>query len=39
MGIVTKGLKVRIYPNSEQKELIFNNFGASRFVTTIFLLT
>ena len=32
MGVVTKGLKVRIYPNSEQKELFANNFGASRFV-------
>ena len=32
MGVVTKGLKVRIYPNSEQKELFSNNFGASRFV-------
>lgn len=32
MGVVTKGLKVRIYPNSERKELFSNNFGASRFV-------
>ena len=32
MSVVTKGLKVRIYPNNEQKELFSNNFGASRFV-------
>ena len=32
MGVVTKGLKVIIYPNSERKELFSNNFGASRFV-------
>ena len=32
MAIVNKGLKVRIYPTSEQKEMFANNFGASRFV-------
>ena len=32
MVIVNKGLKVRIYPTSEQKELFASNFGASRFV-------
>ena len=32
MVIVNKGLKVRIYPSSEQKELFASNFGASRFV-------
>lgn len=32
MSMVLKGLKLRIYPNEYQKELIEFNFGANRFV-------
>ena len=32
MSMVLKGLKLRIYPNEYQKELINLNFGANRFV-------
>lgn len=32
MKIVNKGIKVRIYPNREQKEQFSRNFGSVRFV-------
>ncbi|MGH7749529.1 MAG: helix-turn-helix domain-containing protein, partial [Candidatus Dormibacteria bacterium] len=29
---MNKGVKIRIYPNSEQKQLLLQAFGCARFV-------